>query len=104
MARLKKRTKKHPNSPATVAIIMIVLGALGLWWATRTMPNQPIDSSDATLQVTHDKTGDTSQSQSGAAAQLQGTAKVKDLVKGKEANDLQKGSSVDELVKDKTFQ
>jgi hypothetical protein len=106
MAKTKKQKNITSSARLWLAPVLVAAGVIGLIVAV-TLSNKPTSTNSAAtnaLQVKDSTNGSTNQSQTGAGSSLQGAARTKDLIQGREADSLQQGSASDALTKDVNLQ
>lgn len=109
MPKNKKNIQAKKVSPnLSLAGLMLILGIIGLIWAWQ--QSEPINLNlsgtkvnNLELKVESSANAGTGHSQGEAADRIQQAAKVKDLIKGRDGNNIQEGSSVDSLTQDKVI-
>lgn len=93
MATVKKVSKTSTQFPVAIAVILVVVGVLGLLYAVSQNQEQKENSTNGQLQVIESGSGYQSQKNGDA---IQGAAKTTDLMQGRSGSDVQQGGSVNQ--------
>lgn len=87
--------------PLAGAVGLVIVGALGLALTRQRPAVQPaLTQNLEPLRVLDSQESDTPQQSTQAGQALQNAARVNDLIKGKDANQLQQGAVVETLLKE----
>lgn len=111
MPRKKPYRRPKNHTLLSISVLLIIFGLIGLVFSSHSFgQSKIINPTTSQLPVLNGTSNGTNQSQSEATVQLQGAARVKDLIQGKEGNNIQPGNSgnkvqpgtsINDLLKDK---